>query len=447
MSPTPPFGRTVPGNRWDLVAAEWATTPTPTRSVSVVVVHYDQQRQLDRTLVALARQTYPAHLVEIVVADDGSPLPPRVPDGVRLVRQEDAGFRLAAARNLGVRHSTGELLCFLDADTAPEPDYLARLLRLPAVLPEAVTVGRRRHADLGDAAPEEVLAHAVARRPLPEPAWLRQAYERSRDLLDADDRSYRHVIGAVIGCSRWFLEQIGGFDETFEAYGGEDWEWAHRAWAGGAVLAHVPDAVAWHDGPEWAERDEAGAAAARASKNAETLRLVRSIPVAGSRPFAVLAGATDTLVVLEGAHGEAQALVCVDSVLAALPHARVVVPTEVAGVFGADPRVSAAGALDAKHDPTGPTDATEQLPLVTIHLARPVRVTDPAVLRAAVADLRDDVATIALGDHVSLTSGRGTLRRRRWGADAGWRDLTRPADGIDVVPDEPELAAYLGGWG
>lgn len=438
MSSTPPFGRTVPGNRWDLVTAE--PVPTPTRTVSVVVAHYDQARQLDRTLAALARQTYPAHLVEIVVADDGSPLPPDVPDGVRLVRQEDAGFRLAAARNLGVRHSTGELLCFLDADTSPEPDYLVRLLRLPAALPEAVTVGRRRHADLGDAAPDEVLADAVARHPLPEPAWLRQAYERSRDLLDADDRSYRHVIGAVICCSRWFLEQIGGFDETFEAYGGEDWEWAHRAWAGGAVLAHVPGAVAWHDGPEWAERDEDGEAAVRVEKNAETLRLMRSIPVAGSRPFAVLPGATDTLVVLEAAHGEAQALVCVDSVLAALPHARVIVPPEVAAVFEADPRVSAAGAVDA----TGPTDA---LPLVTIHLARPVRVTDPAVVRAAVADLRDDVATITLGDHVSLTSGRGTLRRRRWGADAGWRDVTRPTDGIAVVPEEPELAAYLGGWG
>jgi len=434
----PPFGRSVPGNRWDLVPDD--PIATPERTVSVVVAHYDQQRQLDRTLAALARQTWPAHLVEVVVADDGSPVPPRVPDGVRLVRQEDDGFRLAAARNLGVRHSTGELLCFLDADTAPEPDYLARLLRLPAALPEAVTVGRRRHADLTAADPSEELADAVARHPLPEPAWLARAYERSRDLLDADDRSYRHVIGAVIGCSRWFLEQVGGFDETFRTYGGEDWEWAHRAWAGGAVLAHVPDAVAWHDGPEWAERDEEGAAAARAAKNAETLRLMRSIPVAGSRPLAVLPGATDTLVVLAAAHGEAQALVCVDSVLAVLPHARVVVPAEVADVFAGDPRVSAPGATHAVHAPSSP-------PPVTIHLARPVRVTEPDTLRRAVADVRDDVATIALGDHVSLASGRGTLRRRRWGGDAGWRDLVRTGDGFVPVPHEPELAAYLGGWG
>ncbi|TGO04877.1 glycosyltransferase [Serinibacter arcticus] len=439
MTLPPPFGRTVPGNRWDLVTADPA--PTPTRTVSVVVAHYDQQRQLDRTLTALARQTYPAHLVEIVVADDGSPVPPRVPDGVRLVRQEDAGFRLAAARNLGVRHSTGELLCFLDADTAPEPDYLARLLRLPSALPEAVTVGRRRHADLREAAPQEALADAVARHPLPEPSWLAQAYRGSRDLLDADDRSYRHVIGAVIGCSRWFLEQIGGFDETFLAYGGEDWEWAHRAWAGGAVLAHVPDAVAWHDGPEWAERDEAGARAARAAKNAETLRLTTAIPVAGSRPFAVLTGGTDTRVVLERAHGAAQALVCVDSVLAALPHARVVVPPEVAGVFAADPRVSPAAAIDA------PAGATPSPPLVTVHLGEPVRFTDPEVLGRAIAELRDDVATVALGEHVTVRSGRGTLRRGRWGEAAGWRDVARPPDGIVSLPDEPELAAYLGGWG
>ena len=42
-----------------------------------------------------------------VVVDDGSPAPPVVPDGVRLLRQDDRGFRAAAARNLGARHARG----------------------------------------------------------------------------------------------------------------------------------------------------------------------------------------------------------------------------------------------------------------------------------------------------------------------------------------------------
>ncbi|PWD52339.1 glycosyltransferase [Serinibacter arcticus] len=429
----PPWGRGVPGNRWDLVAAQ----PAVERTVSVVVAHYDQPEQLARTLTALRRQTWPQDLLEIVVADDGSPRTPVVPDGVRLVRQDDRGFRLAAVRNLGVTASSGDLLCFLDADTAPEPTYVERLVRLPSLLPEAVTVGRRRHADLAGTDPAEQVAAAAARHPLPEPSWLADAYRRSRNLLDADDRSYRFVIGAVTACSRWFFDRVGGFDETFESYGGEDWEWASRAWTTGAVLAHVDDAVAWHDGPEWAGRDEAEA---RRRKNAETLTLAGSIGVAGSRPHALIAPRTDVVVELASAAGPAAAFVAVDSMLAALPQARVVVPREVLDVFAADPRVVAEADERAR---------------VTVLVPTPQRVTDPVGLRAAVADVLAEpvdasgapLGTVDLGGVVTVSSGRARLRERRWGEDAGWRREARPAPGLLPVPDEPDLEAYLGGWG
>ncbi|GMA31517.1 glycosyltransferase [Litorihabitans aurantiacus] len=424
----PPWGTTVPGNRWDLATESDAHAHALRRSVTVVVTHYDQPGELARTLSALARQTYPAHLVQVVVADDGSPVPPSVPDGVALVRQEDRGFRAAAARNLGASAATGDLLCFLDADTAPEPDYLARLLRLPALLPEAVTVGRRRHADLAaSAAPVE---RAGPAHELPEPSWLTRAYADSRDLLDADDRSYRFVISAVLACSRWFFEQVGGFDESFDTYGGEDWEWAHRAWAAGGVLAHVRDAVAWHDGPEWAGRE--GASERRRRKNAETLRLAHRITVPGSRPRALLTGGVEELVVLERVASPSQALVCVDSVLLALPHARVVVPSHVHGPLRGDPRVL--------------LDEPDGVPRVRIDVTDAVRVRDASGLREAVALLRDDVARVRLGEHVTLTAGRAVHRRRRWGSLVGWQDLAREAPWLEPVADEPELAAWLGGW-
>ncbi len=136
----------MPGNRWDLLDGEW---PTPPPEVTVVVTHFEQPRQLERTLAGLRRQTHPADRVQTVVVDDGSRTPPRVPDDVLLLRQPDRGFRAAEARNLGARVATGDVLCFLDADTTPEPDYLRRISRLPALAPEAVVVGRREHADLG----------------------------------------------------------------------------------------------------------------------------------------------------------------------------------------------------------------------------------------------------------------------------------------------------------
>ncbi|WP_375483121.1 glycosyltransferase [uncultured Jatrophihabitans sp.] len=269
-------GHTVPGNRWDLLPAP-ATQPT----VSVVVPYFEAQRQLDLVLAGLAGQTYPQDRLEIVVVDDGSR---RAPDttaagslAVQVLRQDDHGFRAARARSLGARAASGELLAFLDGDTVPEPDYLRSLLALPAVCPDAVTVGRRRHADLEQLTPDRLAAWRAGQvqvDELDEPAWLTDAYRASDDLLRVDRRSYRYVISAVLGGPAALFAEVGGFDERFVGYGGEDWELAHRLYVAGAVLAHVPGAVAWHDGPDWGAR----AGADPAAKDPETLMLAALLP-------------------------------------------------------------------------------------------------------------------------------------------------------------------------
>jgi GT2 family glycosyltransferase len=249
----------LPGNRWDLLDG---MSPARPPSVSVVIPHFNAQRQLDRLLFALSRQTHPLTQLDVIVADDGSSEPPvvRAPAGlrVRVVGQADAGFRAAAARNLGAATATGEVLCFLDVDTVPEPGYLQALTRLPALAPDALVTGRRRHGDLAAMSDELYERWLGAAGPGPteltEPQWLTERHERSGNLLRLGPDSYRFVLSAVLGCSRALFNELGGFDDTFIHYGGEDWEFAHRALSAAAVLAHVPDAVAWHDGPSWAER-------------------------------------------------------------------------------------------------------------------------------------------------------------------------------------------------
>ncbi|MGX6607343.1 glycosyltransferase family 2 protein [Micromonosporaceae bacterium Da 78-11] len=430
-----PPGRSVPGNRWDLLAGlEPAQPPT----VSVVIAHYRQQAELDRTLAALRRQRHPADRTEVIVVDDGSPELPRVPAGVRLLGQADEGFRVAAARNLGASAATGDVLCFLDADTVPEPDYLTRLARLPALAPEAVVVGRRRHAALAGLpvdAPVERAGPAVA---LPEPRWLRDAYRLTRDLLDADDRAYRYVIGAAFACSRWFFERVGGFDEQFRAYGGEDWEWVYRAWLAGAVLAHVGDAVAWHDGPDWAGRDTDDPAR-RARKDAETLLLADRIPVAGSRGHGLRSAGTDVVVRLGAAPSPAAAFICVDSLLAVLPAAVVYVPDEFTDLFAADQRV------------TGTSSAADPSARVVVDVPVAVRVDHAAkAIREAVSTVGvGTLGTVLLGPArapaVRIDSARARARRTRWGKDLFETTVVADAGAIplDAAPD---LSGYLGGW-
>jgi GT2 family glycosyltransferase len=461
----PPFGTGIRGNRWDLLDGE---TPVVLPTVSVVVVHFEQQAELDRTLAALGRQAYPAELLEVIVVDDGSSVAPRVASGVRLLRQADEGFRLAAARNLGASSATGDILCFLDADTAPEPGYVRAITRLPALAPETVAVGRRRHTRfdvLEAAAAIELAAPAAA---LEEPQWLVDAYARSGDLLECDNRSYRFVIGAVIACSRWFFDAVGGFDESFTQYGGEDWEWAHRAWAGGAVLAHVPDAVAWHNGPDWAGRGDDGipddvpctdadgraAAEARAvaarqrRKNAETLQLAETIAVRESAPTSVLIARPDVVVTVQAAISDAALFVCVDSLLGALPHARIVIPGPVPQILRSDPRVVPAAVASS--------DASDAARVrVDIQNAGRVRAPD-APHDSRLGWAVDAVGEGTLGEVVftddggvavmTVLSRRAALRRCRWNDDTLFDTLVEPAPWLEPITSEPSVAAYLGGW-
>lgn len=282
---TTPGGATVtvlPDNRWDLLDG---VAPDRPAHVSVVIPYFQAQAGLDQVLAALTLTSHPRSRVQVVVSDDGSDRPPSLArldgsgiDG-RVVRQPRDGFRAAAARNRGAAAADGDVLVFLDGDTIPEPDYLTRLTRLPALCPDALTVGRRRHADLAGWTPDAVTAWLAGNGPAPrelrEPQWLRDLYTAGGDLLRVDERSYRAVISAVLATSRELFTDVGGFDEAFRGYGGEDWELTHRAYAAGAVLAHVRDAVAWHDGPDWADRPEPDR---RAAKNAETLVLAQRLP-------------------------------------------------------------------------------------------------------------------------------------------------------------------------
>ncbi|KMO76766.1 glycosyltransferase [Mycolicibacterium chlorophenolicum] len=293
----------VPGNHWDLLDGRAGRLA----SVAVVIPFFEQQDDLNRVLAGLDAQDYPAHLIEVAVADDGSREPPDTSASsltCTVVRQEDRGFRAAAARNLGAAATEAEILCFLDADTVPEPGYLREISRLPSMLPDALVVGRRRHADLAGWSAADLSrwwAGESAPAVLEEPRWLTDAYARTADLAVADNGAYRFVISSVMCCSRELFTYCGGFDETFDRYGGEDWEFAHRAVACGAVLHHARRAVAWHNGPDWAGRDVPDRAAA---KNAEALALARLVTDPAARSHGLRYDIPDVAVELDAdAHG------------------------------------------------------------------------------------------------------------------------------------------------
>jgi glycosyltransferase involved in cell wall biosynthesis len=98
--------------------------------VSVIIPAYDSAAVIGRALESVRAQTYTD--VEVLVADDASAddtADRAEATGVpaRVVRAERNGGP-AAARNLALRHATGELVAFLDADDEWLPPFLERLV-------------------------------------------------------------------------------------------------------------------------------------------------------------------------------------------------------------------------------------------------------------------------------------------------------------------------------
>jgi len=457
-----PDGRFVlPGNRFDLVAG---IRPEPPE-ISVIITYFNDQANLDRVLAALACSTHPRRRLQVVVADDGSTRPPDLaaagPLEVELVRQPDRGFRAAAARNLGASRARGSVLAFLDGDTIPEPGYLTALTRLPALVPDALVGGRRRHAELTGWTPQRVVewltGAATGPVELAEPAWLVEKYRQTDDLLDDGPRGYQGLISATMACSRELFAELGGFDASMVGYGGEDFDLAYRAHTAGAVLAHVPDAVAWHDGPEWAERGNE--AVRRTQKNTEAVELARRIPEPTSRGTGQRYQIVDVLVDLDVTGWTMGAAVaCLRSVLTRWDCAVRLTGGDAArmtALFAEDPRVGG--------DPptTAMTDrARVQLAAVTPFLVQPgstllARVTDQHIGRVVVGN--------ESGRHrppmLTATATRAARRAGRWSPRLGrsepellealFEAVVLDADdaGITPIGFEPSLPAMFGGWG
>lgn len=283
--------------------------PAASPAVSVIIPHYNNPGMLGEVIRGLELQTHEGPL-EVIVADDGSATLPRVDSdlAVTMVSQDDLGFRAAAARNLGAASARHDILVFLDADTVPDPDYVAAAVQWVARDPACVVVGARRQEG-------------------GEPQWLVDAWRRTRDLTLADDSSWRFIISSVLTMSKSMFDSVGGFDASMVGYGGEDWELGWRLWNAGAKFRHEPRAVATHLEPEWAERGEGAQ-----DKNIESVALAHRITHPLARPAGVIFECQDIAVELPGSTPE--------PVIAAwLAAGDVRVLTPYRELFRADPRV------------------------------------------------------------------------------------------------------------
>lgn len=107
-------------------------------NISVVIPTHNRRELLRRALFSVVSQTLPP--AEIIVIDDGSTdgtnamMREEFP-GTVYYRQENSG--VGGARNLGIRHATGDWLAFLDSDDEWLPEKLARQTAALTASPES----------------------------------------------------------------------------------------------------------------------------------------------------------------------------------------------------------------------------------------------------------------------------------------------------------------------
>jgi chlorobactene glucosyltransferase len=141
---------------------------TPPPCVDVVVPARDEAGAIARCLEGLAAQDYPAARRSITVVDDGSR--DDTAAIARAVAGRVAGMRVIEAGELpagwtgkthacwqGARGAEGRWLCFIDADTAPQP----------ALLRSAVAAAERRGLDLLSLEPRQELVTVWERLIIP----------------------------------------------------------------------------------------------------------------------------------------------------------------------------------------------------------------------------------------------------------------------------------------
>ncbi|MCL4454568.1 MAG: glycosyltransferase [Deinococcus sp.] len=190
--------------------------------ISVIVPTHNRREMLEKKLRTLEEQ--PGEFETIVVADGCTDDTLRFledyhpPYSLQVLQTEGRGA--AFARNRGAEAAKGEILLFSDDDVVPGAGWVAAHQQAHAS-PRAVAVGRLL-------LPSKLRNCGAAELPGPLVFWW-------------------NITGNNTSLPKTLFDQVGGYDESFSGYGGEDPDLGYRLIKSGARLVFVRRAEAIHE--------------------------------------------------------------------------------------------------------------------------------------------------------------------------------------------------------
>ncbi|MFF4990552.1 glycosyltransferase family 2 protein [Streptosporangium saharense] len=245
---------------------------TPSRTVSVVVpVH--RGRTLALTLASLAAQSYPSHLMEVVVVDDGAEpplrLPEIVPERTRVVRSRPGGWGRAWACQSGADVAEGEVIHWLDADMVLFREQVEAQMRWHHLADYLTVLGTLKMVAAWDAGLTPAEVHAAVSAGTTEKlfedalgdgegnvtdTWSSEYIGRTAGLREAGFEAFKVHVGASASLPASLLRRAGGMDTSLVL--AEDTELGYRLAQVGAVFVADEESRSRHLGASTVMRRE-----------------------------------------------------------------------------------------------------------------------------------------------------------------------------------------------
>ena len=239
--------------------------------ISIVVPVYNRAERLSRCLAGICQQSYPRDLIEVIVVDDGSSDDVlKVIDkyskllDLKYAKQADVGYRLSAARNLGIRTASYENISIIDCDLIPLPFFIESFMQYLHHFDNVVLLGHQRFVDPTGISDDQILKNVKTLEKFKDirsenstmeegndgitKDWRYKLYEET-NYLKNDEFPYRAFSSGHVAYKKKVIQDADFYDEDFNVWGCEDNETGYRIYRKGYYFVPVLAAVDLHQEP------------------------------------------------------------------------------------------------------------------------------------------------------------------------------------------------------
>lgn len=205
--------------------------------VSVIIPTYNRSNLLYETLYSLGKQNIDKSSFEVIICDDGSSDNTKEiiesfneKLNIKYFYQEDKGFRVAKARNMGIKNSSGDICIFIDSGCIAKENFIQEHINSHTSEKDVVigyalgfTQFNNNEDTILSLYDRDNIGGSIEKLKEAKAYDMReQFYKYLGEYLGLWEAPWTIFWTVNVSVKREFLQNCGGFDEWFNTWGGED---------------------------------------------------------------------------------------------------------------------------------------------------------------------------------------------------------------------------------